>query len=399
MARRAALAVVAALVAALTACDDGSGTTPSITLTYWAQRHQPTDELNRKLVAEYQAAHPHVRVEFQAVPAIAPEPGREPDVMTLDDDVLRAEYIPGKRLAPLDPAAFGRASAADVETAYVAGTLDGAKGADQQLYGVPSEFDGATFAINRQHFVDAGLDASAPPTTWQQVLDAAKALAGAGHEQPFAVTDSGFRTLAAETGGTLLSADGRSAQLDSPANAEALRTWVKLARSGDPKAPQGQLAPGTHSMAITSARTMAQIRDSDPGTYGRLALAPLPRPDATKPPVTRVHARFWVVNAASAQQAEAWRLVAFLAGRHERWLAEAGAVQPIAGWENCAAAQAMPFIDVIAEAYRHGRYDQVTPRWADVQGAIRTAVDDALRGASPTEALRKANTAIQRTLT
>lgn len=430
MVRHSHVIVAAAAALALTAVAAcGSGSAPAagdgpVTLTFWTHTHPPMVDLNKKIIAEYQNQHPNVKIEYQTVPntefatkmLTALSTGAGPDIINMDDGALRGEYIPKKLLVPVDPAALGKGSAADVEAGFVPGTLDGAKGADGKLYGIPSEFNGTAFAINKKHFADAGLDPANPPTTWQQVIDAGKKLNAAGHKQAFnfLYLHSGwytqwFQTLANETGGTMVSPDGKTAQLDSPNNVKALQTWVDLARTSgiaDPKtssrdatSPYQDLTSGVQSMAIVYPWAMEQIEQDNPEVYAQLQLVPLPAVDAGTPPVNRIYGYFWAVNAASKKQAEAWKFISYLSAQHERWLTDVSFVQPVTGWDKSTAAQKIPFIDVISKAYGNGRYDQVGPHWNEVQDIIRGAVDKAVfDGAPVADVLRDANAAAQRSI-
>jgi len=414
----AVLAVSSA--AACGADDSGDGT---VTLTFWTHTHPPMIELNKQLIAEYESKN-NVKIEYQQIPntefgtkmLTSLSTGSGPDIINMDDNALRGEYIPKKLIAPVDPAAFGKGSVAELEAGYVAGTLDGAKGPDGTLYGVPSEFNGTAFAINIEHFEKAGLDPAKPPKTWDEVIEYGKALNRVGYKQGFnfLYLHSGwynqwYQTLLNQTGGRILSADGRTVEIDSPDSREALRLWVELARTSgisDPKtssrdatAPYQDLASGVQSMAIVYPWAMEQIKQSNPDTYEKLTVAPLPQVDTTKDPVSRVYGYFWAVNNASKQKAEAWKFIAYLASQHERWLSDVSFVQPVSGWESSAPAKNMPYIDVLAESYRVGKYDQVGPHWSEVQDAVRNAVDQAVFDGRPVEdVLREAKEAIQRSI-
>jgi ABC-type glycerol-3-phosphate transport system substrate-binding protein len=425
--RLAAAIITAAACMVLTACGGGAAApTPDqpVTLTFWTHTHPPMVELNKKIIAEYEAAHPGVKIEYQTVPntdfntkmLTALSTGAGPDIINMDDGALRGDYIEKGLVAPLDAEAFGKKSVADVEAGFVPGTLDGAKGPDGQLYGIPSEFNGTVFAINKKHFADAGLDPATPPKTWQQVVDAGKKLNAAGHKQAFnfLYLSSGwyaqwFQTLANQTGGTPLSSDGRTAKLDSPENVAALQLWVELARtsgiadptssSRDATSPFQDLASGVQSMAVTYPWALQQIKETSPDVFAQLAVVPLPQVDAAKPPVNRIYGYFWAVNSASKQQAAAWKFISYLSSQHERWLTDVNFVQPVAGWDTSAAARQIPAIDVIAAAYGKGRYDQVGPHWNEVQDAIHAAVDKAVFDGMPVDAaLREANASAQRSI-
>jgi len=426
--RRFMAFVLAAAVAgtgALAACGgDDEGGDGNVTLTFWTHTHPPMIELNKTLIAEYQSKNPNVKIEYQQVPntefatkmLTSLSTGAGPDIINMDDNALRGEYFPKRLLSPVDPAGFGKSSVAEVEAEYVPGTLDGAKDAEGKLYGVPSEFNGTAFAINTKHFKDAGLDPATPPKTWQEVIDYGKKLNAAGHKQAFnfLYLHSGwynqwFQTLANQTGGSILSADGKTAALNSPGSKKALELWVELARTSgiaDPKtssrdatAPYQDLASGTQSMAIVYPWSMDQIKESNPETYKDLAVVPLPQADATAQPVSRVYGYFWAVNAASKRKAEAWKFIAYLASARDRWLTDVSFVQPVKGWDTSAAAKQIPFIDVIAQAYANGRYDQVGPHWNEVQDTIHKAVDQAVFDGKPVDqVLNEANEAVQRSI-
>jgi multiple sugar transport system substrate-binding protein len=175
---RTALAAIAAVltIAALAACGssgsakkDDSGN-QRVELTFWTHTHPPMIELNKTLIEEYEAKHPNVTIKYEQIPntefgtkmLTALSNGSGPDIINMDDSALRGEYIPKNLLAPIDPAAFGKGSAKEIEAGYVPGTLDGAKGKDGKLYGVPTEFNATAFAINKAHFADAGLDPATP---------------------------------------------------------------------------------------------------------------------------------------------------------------------------------------------------------------------------------------------
>lgn len=422
MAIAAALAVAATGSVACGGNDDAAG--GNVTITFWTHTHPPMIELNKKLIAEYESKNPNVKIEYQTIPntefgtkmLTSLSTGAGPDIINMDDNALRGEYLPKRLLSEIDPKAFGKSSAGEIEADYVPGTLDGAKDAEGKLYGVPSEFNGTAFAINTAHFKDAGLDPAKPPKTWQEVIDYGKKLNAAGHKQAFnfLYLHSGwysqwFQTLTNQTGGSIVSADGKTATLESEGTKEALRLWVELARTSgisDPKTssrdatvPYQDLASGTQSMAIVYPWSMDQIKESNPDTYKNLAVVPLPQPTATSTPVNRVYGYFWAVNNASKQKTEAWKFISYLASQKERWLTDVSFVQPVKGWETSAPAKALPFIDVIAQSYSTGKYDQVGPHWAEVQDTIRDAVDAAVFDGKPVdEALREANEAVQRSI-
>jgi multiple sugar transport system substrate-binding protein len=426
---RTALAASAALlaVAGFGACgsgDDSSGDAGgsgggNAELTFWTHTHPPMVDLIKQLIKEYEAEHPNVTVKYEQIPntefgtkmLTSLSNGSGPDIINMDDSALRGEYIPKNLLAPIDPSAFGKGSAGEIEEGYVAGTLDGAKGPDGKLYGVPSEFNATAFAINKAHFADAGLDPKNPPKTWDDVGAMGERLVAKGHEGfNFVYLHSGWytqqlQTLLNETGGSILTPDGKGCALTDPKSVQALQIWNDLIRKrkvGDPDTasreatvPFDDFASGRRSMTMIYPWAVAQLKIDDPKRYEDIEVVPLPQVDPSKPS-GRWYAYYFAVNRASKQQAEAWKFIRFLASQSERWLTDVNFVQPVKDWETSTAAKEnVPFLDVWAQAYAQGKFDEVAPHYSEVQDAVKAAVERTIfDGAAPEASLKQACEAI-----
>jgi multiple sugar transport system substrate-binding protein len=422
--KTAAAATAVLMLAALAACgsddsssDDGGGGT--VELTFWTHTHPPMIELNKKLIAEYEAKHPNVKIKYEQIPnnefgtkmLTALSNGSGPDIINMDDSALRGEYIPKGLLAPIDPAAFGKASAEEIEADYVAGTLDGAKGQDGQLYGIPSEFNATAFAINKSHFADAGLDPANPPKTWDEVAAAGKKLVAKDHEGfNFVYLHSGWysqqlQTLLNETGGSILTEDGTKSALDQPQSVAALQIWADLIRkekvgnadtaSREATVPFDDFASGRRSMTMIYPWAVSQLQTDNPDIFKDVEVVPLPQVDPASPS-GRWYAYYFAVNKASEHQREAWKFIQYLGSQSERWLSDVNFVQPVVGWEQSAAAKKnVPFLDVWSQAYSQGKFDEVAPHWSEVQDEIKAAVERSIfDGVPPDESLAQASEAI-----
>lgn len=417
--RHIALATALATCAAtFTACSSGAeGSEDSV--AFWTHTHPPMIEVYEDLIKEYEKDS-DVKIDYQTIPndefgtkmLVSMSNGSGPCIINMDDSALRGEYIPKKLLAPLDPEAFGEGSVADVEARYVDGTLDGAKGDDGTLYGLPSEYNATAFAINKEHFADAGLDPASPPTTWQEVGEMSQQLKDSGHDNGFSFLylHSGWysqqlQTLLNQTGGSI--AEDDEGALDSDASEAALQVWADLTvgpeRASDPNAtsreatePFQDLATGKQSMAIVYPWAMDQIRDTNPDTFEDLQVVPLPQVDPAAP-VNRSYAYYWAVGKDCDDKAAAWKFVAFLADHSQEFLTGTSFVQPLEGWEDTPAAQEIPFIDVWSPAYAQGQFDEVTPSYAEVQDIIMNMVNDVVfDGVSVDDASKDASEAVTR---
>lgn len=419
-----ALAAACALLAAvaLAACgssgsDDaakGSGG-GKVTLTLWTHTHPPMIKLYKELIKEYEAKNPNVTIKYTQIPntefntkmLTAMSNGSGPDIINMDDVALRGEYIPKQLLAPVDPAAFGKASAKDIEAEYVPGTLDGAKGGDGQLYGVPTEFNATAFAINKAHFEDAGLDPANPPKTWDDVATMGKQLVAKGHEGfNFVYLHSGWytqqlQTLLNETGGSILAPGGKTSALSQPKSVQALQIWNDLIRKdkvGNPDTasreatvPFDDYTKGKRSMTMIYPWAVAQLKLDNKKTYDQTEVVPLPQVDPANPS-GRWYGYYMAVSKVSKQQQEAWKFIRYVASQHERWLSDVNFIQPVVGWEKSAAAKKnVPFLDVWAQAYSQGKFDEVAPHYSEVQDAIKAAVEKTIFDkASPQDAMGQA---------
>lgn len=423
--RGTTITVAIALTAmAIASCSSGSVSSANkqIELTYWTHTHPPMIELNKKLVAEYEAKHPNVKIKYEQIPnnqfgtkmLTSLSNGTGPDIINMDDNALRGEYIPKKLLAPVDPKAFDAASVDALKARFAPNTLEGAMGPNGSLYGIPSEFNATGFAINKAHFRDAGLDPSQPPKTWQEVAEYGKKLVAAGHEGfNFVYLHSGWytqqlQTLLNETGGSILTPDGKSSNLLDPKSVQAMQIWSDLilkdkvgnanTASREATVPFDDFASGRRSMTMIYPWAVAQLATDNPKIYKDIEVVPLPQVDPANPS-GRWYGYYLAVNAASKQQQEAWKFINYVSSQHERWLTDVNFIQPVVGWEKTSAALKIPFVDVWSQAYSQGKFDEVAPHWSEVQDAIKKAVESTIfDGIAPTQSMKTASESINRSL-
>jgi multiple sugar transport system substrate-binding protein len=392
------LLVLGLLAACLTACSSGGGAGGTTTVTFWTHTHPPMIELNKKLISEYEAKNPNVKINYQQIPnadfntkmLTALSNGSGPDVINMDDTSLRGDYITKNLVVPIDPAAVGKSSVDDIKAGYLPHVLDGASGPDGKLYGLPSEFNATAFAINKANFTAAGLDPDNPPKTWTDVLAADQKLKAAGKGGfSFLYLSSGWytqqlQTLLNETGGAILKPDGNTSALADAKSVAALQLWDDLVHkdnlsdpntsSRDATAPFADFESGKTSMTVMYPWAVAQIASDNPATYKNMAVVPLPQVDPAQPS-GRWYGYYLAVNKASKHQKEAWRFIAYVTSQSQRWLTDVNFIQPVQGWDQSPAAAKVPFLPVWRQAYQQGKFDQIGPHWAEVMDAIKAAVE------------------------
>lgn len=215
------------------------GAQDAVTLTMWSR--DSNQAFLRELVDLWNSSHTN-QIDLTVIPSadfvtrlgVASAGGEAPDLIPID-----LIYVP----------AFARAgSLADI-TDFV----DGLPYADQLIpahmflgtyedrkYAVPFAAEGSVLLYNKGLFEQAGLDPEAPPTTWQEIEDAATAIRALG-EDTYGFYFSGncpgcnaftFLPYIWASGGDLLTPDGLTATVDIPQVRDALEFYKRMWDAG-----------------------------------------------------------------------------------------------------------------------------------------------------------------------
>lgn len=231
-----AAATAAATIVALTGCtsaptaDDINDQKVTITIGNQPPASQEAElaYFNEKLEA-FRAAHPNWTIETS-------------------ESVWDAETFPAQLAGGSLPTVIGvpftemsgliqRGQIADITEALAttgldselnASTLQIAQDANGKVYGIPTDAYSLGLAYNRALFEQAGLDADNPPATWDEVREAAAAIAEKTGQTGFAQLtkdNQGGWILSAEVyslGGSMENEDGTKVTFDSDETREAL---------------------------------------------------------------------------------------------------------------------------------------------------------------------------------
>lgn len=388
--RRFAVAAVGAAVAALvlSACASTAKTSSAqtttgtqtsaaaqqsgqkTTLTFWTHTFDGMNNLNKKLIAEFEQENPNITVDYSVIPndqfftkmLTAMSSGTGPDVFNMSSTYIES-YLQSGNVAPVDPSAFGYKDLDALKAGWQSSAFSLVT-SNNQIYGIPDEYDVSALAINKADFEAAGLDPTKPPTTWDEILTDSQKLLKRGTDGQ--LTHRGFdfyylpnfywldfANLSLQYGGHLLSADGTKSAIDSPQNEKALQWWADWVHKDKLGGPQYGLNDATNplsdftsnsvSMFIVYPWAVSAIEASP--VWKDTEIVPLPRVDPANP-VTHVYGYFWMVNKIGAHQQAAWKFVDFLSSHPEEWLTDVGYVQPKKGWTNSEAAKKFPFLNV-----------------------------------------------------
>jgi multiple sugar transport system substrate-binding protein len=209
-----------------------------VTMTFWVRAVNP---LIQTLVDEWNATHDN-QIELTEIPpdefvtkfAAAIAGGEAPDIVGIDLIYTPAFAAEGQ-LVNITDKVEQLPFLDDLSPAHVAlGTYEGSN------YAVPFAAEGSFLIYNRGLFEAAGLDPDSPPTNWDEILDAARAITALGDDTYgyyFAGSCAGcnaftFLPLIWASGGDVLSEDYSEPTLDDPMVRAALEFYRTMWEEG-----------------------------------------------------------------------------------------------------------------------------------------------------------------------
>ncbi|EXG79758.1 ABC transporter substrate-binding protein [Cryptosporangium arvum] len=163
---------------------------------------------------------------------------------------------------------------------------------DGKTYGLPRTNYSMGLIYNKALFTKAGLDASKPPTTWEEVRAAAKKIAGLGNGTvgyaDYSASNQGGWHFTAEMysqGGTMVSEDGKSATVNTPQGKVVLQTLKDMRWTDDSMGSkqllqitdvQQMMGSGKLGMYLSAPDNIPEVVKKYQGSYDDLAIAPMP---------------------------------------------------------------------------------------------------------------------------
>ncbi|MEU1541862.1 extracellular solute-binding protein [Actinacidiphila glaucinigra] len=253
-------------------------------------------------VATFNKKYPNVTIDGKSTPGQCEEPARftaalkaksQPDVFytyftdlqqVLDNDGAAdiSAYVTDKTVPAL----------ADIDS----NVLDVLK-KDGKLYGLPTSNYRMGLLINRKLFTQAGLDPNKPPTTWDDVRTAAKAIAGlgkgvSGYGEYSAQNTGGWHYTATMygMGGEVVSADGTKAAFNTDLGKQIVQNlhdmrWTdnsmgqtQLLKWGD---LQKQMAADKLGMFLAAPDDITYMVQQLGADYANFGMGPIPGGKAT----------------------------------------------------------------------------------------------------------------------
>ncbi|MFI2103163.1 ABC transporter substrate-binding protein [Isoptericola sp. NPDC019693] len=292
-----------ALVLTLGACGSGNGEGSSgdatIKIAYQKfGNFTQADELFKDVKAEYEKENPDVTIELVPIEASQNDyftklalmnraPGTAPDLMYEDTFMIKSDVEAGYLLPMDDYLAEWEDWDQFVDQAKQAGLGD-----DGKTYGVPMGTDTRGLWFNKEVLAEAGLPEDWAPTTWDELLEAARAIKKADPEviplnvysgKPMGegATMQGFEMLLYGTGGTLYDADASKWVVGSQEFVDSLDFIRTIYTEGLAPTPQQALDPNVGNTVSAEWLPQGKLGISldgswMPGTWLEEGTAPWP---------------------------------------------------------------------------------------------------------------------------
>lgn len=303
-------------------------------LTHWPPE---TVDLLEAAITKYEAANPGVNIEVRAVPfgnllSTLRSQAASPSGPTITGiyELWLPELVQAG-IADVAPDSF----TADVKANWPAGLVGSVSVADQ-VYGYPNEVNLYALNYNKRLFAEAGI--AGPPTTWDELIDAAEKLT---KRQGNTVVQQGFGLINSwpagvvhpwlsfvySNGGNFL--DGHSASLDAAATEAVTELYHRLifdAKVTDPAMGTANASTtGPYLQNFTNGQTamivmanwwQSALKDSMGDSFDDIATAPIPvGPNGTTPhPVSYAWLTMVNSNATAEQRTAAWEFLKWLDG-------------------------------------------------------------------------------------
>jgi multiple sugar transport system substrate-binding protein len=395
-------------LAGCSAASDGASTTEVTIWHYWDGTNADTFDA---MVAEYNDAHPDVRISASNVP--------NADFLTKLRASATSHTLPDIAIGDLIwvPQIEQMGGLADLSDSLPQSTLDDINPALTSFgniggaqVSVPVSANNLAYMYNKTLFAEAGLDPETPPTTWDELVAAGQTILAKtgkpGYDLYTQAGDSGegltwnFQVNLWQAGGEFLTEDNSAAAFNTPEGAKALQFWVDLIESGvSPYAKWGEFEKGQGGSAQEGS-WMVGIWTADPPFEFGVAKAPYPSDGAAATNLGGEQAMVFD-NSKEETAAAADFLAWFLEPEQVTSWSEKTGMLPVLDsvstgadyleWVDSTEPRLRPFVEQMADA--HARPN--TPLYPQISLAFATEIEKALAGeASVSEALDDAESAV-----
>jgi sn-glycerol 3-phosphate transport system substrate-binding protein len=419
------LACTLGLSAALAGCgkQEASGTSQAsggqqpaaaenkaVEIDFWYSLGGHNGEMIEKLVKQFNETHKDIVVkpayqgnyyENHAKVLAAVSAGNQPDVTMVEIASVGA-FADAKVLEDLGPYAAG------TEDRYIPGLM-GNSYWENKLYAIPFNRSTPLLYVNRDMLKAAGLDPNGPKT-WEELREYAKALtkkeggktAVYGFSTPIDIWF--YEALVFESGGNILSEDGKSLAINGEEGKAPLAFWTGLLQEGVMKAPPGEKYNAWDvakqdflnqqvGMIFTSTGDLKSLKDNAKFEVGA---AFLPANKSFGVPTGGANL-VMLSKSSEAEKKAAWEFIKWMTDTPQTipWSLETGYMpvtkDAVESEEMKKAYEKDPNFQVAVNQLEHAKPRPMVPGYKELQEVIMTEIQRAVLGqATPEEAINKA---------
>jgi len=390
----------------------------SVEVTIWTHEDKARTALEKRLIEEFMAANPSVKVNYVTYPSSKIKDivvagfsaNQGPDIFNLEifDEY---QFISNGRVAPVDYRAAGYRNVRDLQGKYLPGMLDPVTEGGK-IYGLPLELTNWCVYLNKNIFRDAGLDPEKDyPKTWEDIVSVSEKIVKRDGQ---IITRRGFDfrygyyltsvlPMVEQLGGELISKDGKQVIVGDAA-------WLKVLSYFRDFGPNGKnLGSPTYTdarrlfdndkneiaLSISGLYQEARMRGANPDFFNSKNWMVIPFPqwkDAVKKVPNNYYGHYYMVNAQKSKlnQQVSWALVSYMLSHGTEYLEKVAIVQPTKALMESATFKAMPYSDVFARDMEAAHIVYYGASSSKIVALLKEAFTSVmLSGVEPAKALEK----------
>lgn len=407
-------AIALVSVGILTGAPAATAASKTVTITYWTHVNAPTNIFEKKLIAQFEAKNPNIKVRYLPVEwGVLPTKlktsiagGAGPDLFNMFGAYAN-ELISKKMVSPVDFKAFGlKNGKKDLLANFLPSVVNGFS-AGNTVYGIPHEVSNHIFWINTDYFKAAGLDPNKDyPKTYEDVIRVGKLLQNlpTGPKEAIALPQYNairetltLQMMARQAGGSLFSKNGKIAQLNSAPVVKALQMWgdlINVNKLNDPSLgptassyPEDLFGAGTAAMNNTGGPWVVQVmKDS----YPKINYKVIPQPTFTGGVQAggTLYGFGLFVPTPSKHKAEAWKFASFLLSKGQDYFDKTGVWLGDNKTFKSAATKKFPNWNSFAANFAAGEFFPPIVKYSELSDVIQRSIQRVvLQGASAQSSL------------
>ncbi|MFS0892666.1 ABC transporter substrate-binding protein [Microbacterium sp. 179-I 3D3 NHS] len=417
----ALIAALAAASGAIAGCaspsTDGEAEGPT-TVTVWDQKGGDASVVLDELIADFNGSQDAYVVDRQFIAGTADQ------FASQIQNAIRTDDTPNLVFGDSNAARIGTllesGNVMDLEPFFGTGEYEVEKADLFPGMLEPSIFDGTVYSLptdggaygliyNTKAFEEAGIETL--PETWEEVADAAESLTADGKYGIYLPIGAGewtsftWLSMLWSAGGKFLSEDNASAEFDSPAGVQALRTWTDLVKAGhaypsslDDDSQQTGIPGFIAGQVQMFIGRPADLKILDEA-LGEGVAGVIPFPRVEEPAMNTGTNVSYILEGAESENEGAWAFLSWMLqpDQQAKWDIGTGYLptnkrtEESPDWQKHLAADER--IGVFTDELGYARARPAIPEYAAVSSALASQIERAmLQEISPEEALRTAST-------